>query len=131
MLSCGYMWTNFAHDPLIAPALVGFGAFSIVFLIIALWSLAWKAMALWHAAKNRQRLWFIALLIINTAGILEIVYLAWFAKDASNENSEKLFPYMNDIRAKVTSMAGRKESSAPEHETVVKVVEKSGPDNVG
>lgn len=105
------MWTNFIHDPLIAPALVGFGAFSLVFLIIALWSLFWKSLALWHAAKNRQRLWFIALLIINTVGILEIVYLAWFAKDASGENSDKLFPFLSGMREKMS--AQMKSSPAP------------------
>jgi len=49
-----------------------------ILAIIALWTVVLKGFALWHAAKNEQNWWFIALLIINTLGILEIVYLIWF-----------------------------------------------------
>lgn len=48
--------------------------------VIVIWSIAWKAIATWHAARNNQLGWFIALFIINTAGVLEIIYLAFFAK---------------------------------------------------
>ncbi|KJR97378.1 MAG: hypothetical protein VR68_12680 [Peptococcaceae bacterium BRH_c4a] len=48
-------------------------------LIIA-WSILWKAVALWHAARNNQLAWYIWLVIINTAGILEIIYLIFFRK---------------------------------------------------
>lgn len=44
------------------------------------WSIAWKGLALWRASKNDQKNWFIAILVINTLGILEIVYLFGFAK---------------------------------------------------
>jgi len=47
-----------------------------VFFLIMLWSL----FALWTAAKTDQRNWFIAMLIINTVGILDIIYLFRFAK---------------------------------------------------
>lgn len=50
------------------------------FYIIVIWSLIWKGIALWHAARNEQRAWFIALLLINTIGILEIIYLLFFRK---------------------------------------------------
>lgn len=52
----------------------------ILLLFLAIWSLFWKGLALWRAAKTDQKNWFIAILIINTVGILEIIYLAWFAK---------------------------------------------------
>lgn len=48
-------------------------------LIIA-WSILWKALALWHAARNNQLAWYIWLVIINTAGILEIIYLIFFRR---------------------------------------------------
>lgn len=51
---------------------------AIILLII--WSVIWKGIALWHAARNNQKGWYIALLIINTIGILEIVYLSFFKK---------------------------------------------------
>ncbi len=44
-------------------------------LLISLWSLIWKGLALWRAAQLKQKGWFVTLLIINTAGILDIIYL--------------------------------------------------------
>lgn len=49
-------------------------------LILIIWSIPWKGWALWRASKNNQRNWFIALLVINTAGLLEIAYLIFFQK---------------------------------------------------
>lgn len=49
--------------------------------LLALWSLLWKGLALWKSARNDQRYWFVALLVINTAGILEILYLFVFASN--------------------------------------------------
>ena len=51
--------------------------------IIVIWSLTWKAIATWHAARNSQLGWFIALFIFSTVGVLEIIYLAVFAKKKS------------------------------------------------
>lgn len=45
------------------------------FILLMLWSLFWKGLALWHSSQRQRGWWFIALLVINTAGILEIVYL--------------------------------------------------------
>lgn len=56
----------------------------VLFLIIA-WSLYWKGMALWKAARANDQKWFIAMLIVNLVGILEILYIYVFSKkkDAS------------------------------------------------
>ncbi len=51
-----------------------------LFLFLGAWSLAWKGFALWRAARNGQRNWFLAFLLINTLGILEIIYLFYFGK---------------------------------------------------
>ena len=51
----------------------------IIFLISA-WVLPWKGVALWKAAKNSHKKWFIALLLINTLAILEIIYIFIFSK---------------------------------------------------
>lgn len=53
-------------------------------LVIMLWSLFWKGLALWHSSRRGESWWFIALLILNTVGILEIVYLFVFAKLSLN-----------------------------------------------
>ena len=47
---------------------------------LALWSIVWKGLALWKAARRDQPLWYVALLIVNTVGILEIVYIFLFAR---------------------------------------------------
>lgn len=52
----------------------------VVLFILFLWSLAWKGLALWNAARFSQRNWFVVILILNTVGILEIIYLFFFAK---------------------------------------------------
>jgi len=49
-----------------------------LFLLLTLWAIPWKGVALWRASKNSQLYWFIALLILNTFGIVEIIYLAFF-----------------------------------------------------
>lgn len=51
------------------------------FGLLALWSLVWQGIALWKAARNDDRYWFLALLILHTAGILDILYLFVFAKN--------------------------------------------------
>jgi hypothetical protein len=52
-----------------------------VWIAVALiWTLVWKGLALWRSATLRQKGWFIAMLVINTLGILEIIYLFLIAK---------------------------------------------------
>ncbi|MEM5853759.1 MAG: DUF5652 family protein [Candidatus Aenigmatarchaeota archaeon] len=46
-----------------------------VFFPLLAWSLFWKALALWKAGTRREKFWFIILFLLNTVGILEIIYL--------------------------------------------------------
>ncbi len=50
-------------------------------IVLLVWSLVWRGIALWRAARLGQQNWFIAILVLNTIGILEILYLFWFAKE--------------------------------------------------
>lgn len=65
------------------------GFWGLAFLFL-LWSLFWKGFALWKAARRGDSLWFVIILIINSVGILEILYLYFFSepkgllKDTSN-----------------------------------------------
>lgn len=54
--------------------------YSPILYLIIVWSIIWKGIALWHSARNKQLVWYITLLIVNTVGILEIVYLIFFKK---------------------------------------------------
>lgn len=51
-----------------------------IWTILMIWSLIWKGLALWKAAGRKEKWWFVALLVINTIGILEILYLFVFSK---------------------------------------------------
>jgi len=58
---------------------IGLGIGSL-FAVFILWSLFWKGMSLWKSARHGHKWWFIALLLINTAGILDILYIYVFSK---------------------------------------------------
>ena len=51
-----------------------------VIILAAIWTIPWKGVALWRAARNQSTAWFVVLLVINTLGILEIVYIFVFSK---------------------------------------------------
>jgi len=49
--------------------------FLVVVILLAVFEMVCKGFALWKSAKNNQAAWFVCILIINTAGILPIIYL--------------------------------------------------------
>lgn len=67
------------------------GAFMPFLIVAAMWTIILKGFALWYAARGNQREWFVALLLINTLGILEIIYLIWF-RPTSSRTSHKTTP---------------------------------------
>ncbi len=56
------------------------GVILIGIILLVIWSIIWKGIALWKCGRNNQLVWFIVLLVVNTAGILEILYLLFFQK---------------------------------------------------
>jgi hypothetical protein len=48
---------------------------TVLLLSLIIWEFIWKGMALWRASRNNQPTWFVILLIINSIGILPIIYL--------------------------------------------------------
>lgn len=56
--------------------------FGMLLVLVLAWTLVIKGIALWRSARNSQKVWFVVLLIVNTLGILELVYLIWFAKQS-------------------------------------------------
>ena len=53
--------------------------------IIAVWTIVWKGTALWKAGKSGSMPWFIVLLLVNTMGILEILYILFFSKKKNQQ----------------------------------------------
>lgn len=48
---------------------------SIVMFALIAWSLVWKGIGLWKAARRDRMWWYIAMLVLNTVGILPIIYI--------------------------------------------------------
>lgn len=59
-------------DPFVANL---FYEYAWIWPIVSIWSLVWKGLALWRAAMLKKQGWFVALLIVNTLGIFEIIFL--------------------------------------------------------
>ena len=64
--------SNFGNGPLWMQGLLPFMLLIPIFL---LWSLFWKGLALWHSGRKGSGWWFVILFLVNTVGILEIIYL--------------------------------------------------------
>lgn len=56
------------------------------FAPLLIWTMVWKGIALWKAGRNDQIGWFIAILIINSMGLLPIIYSAFFQKKEKSED---------------------------------------------
>jgi len=65
-----------------------FGHIGLVLILVIVWSFVWKGIALWKAARNNSLPWYIALLIINTLGVLEILYIFIFSKVKNKNNKD-------------------------------------------
>lgn len=60
---------------------VHFHPIIIFFLgLLAIWSLVWKGLGMWKAGQKKSRVWFVVLLVFNTLGILDILYIYVFSK---------------------------------------------------
>ena len=58
-------------------------------ILVTLWSIPWKGMALWKSAQLSHKRWFILLLIVNTFGILDIIYVRFVARNYTVETVDK------------------------------------------
>ena len=69
--------------------ILGISSKYIWILVLALiWSLIWKALALWKSARKNHLIWFILLLVVNTLGILEILYIFLLSEMKISEHSQ-------------------------------------------
>ena len=48
--------------------------------IILIWSFLWKLAAMWKSARRGSWIWFIILALVNTVGILDILYIFVFSE---------------------------------------------------
>ncbi len=76
MMNFGY--SNYYRD----------GGLIKLFLPFVLLDLVLKGFALWRSARKEQNVWFIALLIINSMGILPLIYLV-LNRDSDTKSKTK------------------------------------------
>ena len=49
--------------------------FILLIIGLSIWDLVWRSQALWRSAQLKQKWWFIALLLVNSVGILPLYYM--------------------------------------------------------
>lgn len=59
----------------------------LIFVLILIWMLVWKGFALWKAARLSHKWWFTIILVANTMGILEIIYIFLVARKYTVEEA--------------------------------------------
>ena len=42
---------------------------------LAIWEIIWKGLGLWRAGRRNEPIWFVAILLVNSVGLLPIIYL--------------------------------------------------------
>lgn len=69
---------------------VWMGSWVGIFLFpLVVWSIFWKGWALWKAARSGATAWFVVLLLLNTAGILDIIYIFLVNRESSVKKISK------------------------------------------
>jgi hypothetical protein len=63
---------------------------SLLLIILVIWTIPWKIYALWLAVKHNHKGWFVALVILNTLSILEIIYVFYVAKKSWDDVKKAL-----------------------------------------
>lgn len=46
-----------------------------VIIVAGLWETTWKIIAMWKSARANKIAWFICIALINTVGVLPIIYI--------------------------------------------------------
>jgi len=71
---------DYLLDIMALDSLASLGSWIYLLVAIMIWDTVWKGIALWKSGRNSQLAWFVCLIIFNTAGILPILYIAFFQK---------------------------------------------------
>ncbi|MEX0933926.1 MAG: DUF5652 family protein [Candidatus Paceibacterota bacterium] len=82
----------------------------IVLILLMLWVLPWKGYALWIASTHNHKWWFVALLVVNTLAILDIVYIFAVAK-----RGPALYRFFAGENASLPSFSKKEKEENPSH----------------
>ena len=75
--------------------------------LLLIFDLVLKGIALWFAARNKQKVWFVSLLIVNSLGILPLIYLMIY-----HHKLKKIKPRQSNSEKKSASSTVRIESAS-------------------
>jgi hypothetical protein len=73
----------------------------ILSFCLLLWLLACKGFALWRAAKANHQIWFVIILVLNTFGILELIYIFYLSKQNWTDKKQKFLSFFG-VKTKTT-----------------------------
>ncbi len=113
--------------------LASMAGLGLIFLVIGVAVISLKGYSLWTAAKRDEKWWFIILLVINTMGILELIYLYFVAKKwdkseagvassntSGSQNIPNSAPKITDTEPKNSSSDSSSSSTGPTGSTFIK-----------
>jgi hypothetical protein len=69
------------------------------------WTIVWKGIALWIAAQENRKVWFIAILILNTFGIVELIFIFFLSKKGKQVKAQSIeipIPGMDEHKSEET-----------------------------
>ncbi|MDD5331535.1 MAG: DUF5652 family protein [Candidatus Nanoarchaeia archaeon] len=61
----------------------------VLIILLVVWDLIIRGIGLWKAANNKHTAWFIALMVLNTVGILPLIYVLFFSKPKRSQDKKK------------------------------------------
>lgn len=61
-----------------------------ILILLSLVTLPFKALALWKSARRERKGWFVALLVFNTFGILDIIYYFFLDQNPSKKTRKPI-----------------------------------------
>ena len=67
---------------------ISYKAMLFLFVLVIVWSAIWKLMAMWKSARKGSLVWFVVLGIVNTLGILEILYIYVFSEMKTKKSTK-------------------------------------------
>jgi methionyl-tRNA synthetase len=56
-----------------------------ILIPLIIWTFIWKGIALWKSSRRGEKIWFVILLVLNTLGILEIIYIFFVTRKKTTE----------------------------------------------
>ena len=119
-----YLGNGGSGNQFFGLGLASVAGFGLIAIAIFLAVIALKGYSLWTAAKRDEKWWFIILLVVNTMGILELIYLYFVVK-----KWDKVDGNNGGVNTANTTNTGNSSTSSPATKIVDAEVKKSSDDN--